>query len=229
MQNDKGAIRKLLQETLPFWSKLDQNESDIILNNTYGQIYSKNEEIRTPDTTCLGGFVVLSGVVRIYIMSEEGRKVTIMRLHAGETCFLGAGCVLHSIAFDVFMEAEDDTKCLIISPSALKRVFETNLEVENFVLNSLIQRFSDVMWTMQQILFMSMDRRLAIFLYEEAARTKSTKIALTQEQIAEAVGSAREVVSRMLRYFSSEGITKNYRGGIEILDMTRLKKLALQG
>ncbi len=80
---------------------------------------------------------------------------------------------------------------------------------------------------MQQILFMSMDKRLAIFLSDESARLGSDTIKLTHGQIALYMGSAREVVSRMLKYFSSEGIVEVSRGGIKILDKKRLRKLTV--
>lgn len=83
------------------------------------------------------------------------------------------------------------------------------------------------MWVMQQILFMSMDRRLAIFLSDESARTGSETISLTHGQIARYMGSAREVVSRVLKYFAGEGIVEVSRGGIKIIDKKRLRKLTL--
>ena len=79
---------------------------------------------------------------------------------------------------------------------------------------------------MQQILFMSMDKRLAIFLLDELAKTGSDTVKLTHEQIAKYIGSAREVVSRMLKYFSSEGlITSSRSEGIKIVDKKRLRAL----
>jgi CRP/FNR family transcriptional regulator len=78
------------------------------------------------------------------------------------------------------------------------------------------------MWAMQQILFMSMDKRMAIFLWDEMSRTKNDTLKITHEQAARYVGSAREVVTRMLKYFSTEGIVEVSRGGIRILDKAKL-------
>ena len=100
-------------------------------------------------------------------------------------------------------------------------------EAKIFTLESALSRFSDVMWVMQQILFMSFDRRLAIFLLSEAEKEKSSEIKLTHEQIAKYMGSAREVVSRMLKYFSSEGYVELSRGGVKITDYDSLDRLAL--
>ena len=84
------------------------------------------------------------------------------------------------------------------------------------------------MWVMQQILFMSMDKRLAIFLSDESARTGSDIIELTHGQIARYMGTARESVSRMLKYFANEGIVEVSRGGVRILDRKHLRSLAMQ-
>ena len=80
---------------------------------------------------------------------------------------------------------------------------------------------------MQQILFMSFDRRLAVFLIDELSRSTTDSIQLTQDQIAKYMGSAREVVSRMLKYFSAEGIVEVHRGGIKILDKSKLRALTI--
>lgn len=140
-------------------------------------------------------------------------------------CMLSASCVLSAITFDVFVDAEEDSECCVVSGPAFAAVSERNPDIRIFALETAVSRFSDVMWVMQQILFMSMDKRRAIFLSDEAVRTGSDVIALTQGQIARYMGSAREVVSRMLKYFAGEGIVEVSRGGITILDKKRLRQL----
>ena len=81
------------------------------------------------------------------------------------------------------------------------------------------------MWVMQQILFMSMDKRLAVFLLDETAKNGTDTVKLTHEQIAKYMGSAREVVSRMLKYFAAEGLVSVSRGGIRLIDKSRLRDL----
>ena len=99
-------------------------------------------------------------------------------------------------------------------------------EVKIFALELAVERFSNVMWVMQQILFMRMDRRLAIFLCDEAAQTGSDTIRLTNEQIARYIGSAREVVSRVLKYFAADGIAERTKEGVKIIDKQKLRRLA---
>ena len=139
---------------------------------------------------------------------------------------LSASCVLESVSFDIFVDAEEDCECYVIDGSAYSAVSERNANIKIFTLETALSRFSDVMWVMQQILFFSVDRRLAIFLLDEMARTKSDTVPYTHEQIAKYIGSAREVVSRMLKYFSAEGIVSLSRGGVKVLSRSRLCDIA---
>ena len=81
------------------------------------------------------------------------------------------------------------------------------------------------MWTLQQVLFMRADRRLARLLYEEMERLQTDEIKLTHEQIAKYMGSAREVVSRLLKYFADENIVELSRGTVKILDKVKLENM----
>ena len=159
------------------------------------------------------------------MLSEEGKEITLYRLDQGDVCVLSASCVLSAITFEVQMEAVTESEIVQISAGAYSEVVDQNIYAEAFTYKQATERFSDVMWTMQQILFMSFDKRLAIFLLDESGKTGSDTIRMTHEQIAKYTGSAREVVSRMLKYFSSEGLVKLSRGGVSILDKKGLKQL----
>lgn len=217
-------FESVYEEMFPFWEKISDTEKDYICKNSYTLTYPKGKNIHNGEE-CSGVILVRSGCLRLYMMSEEGKDITLYRLYRGDLCMLSASCVLEAVTFDVFVDAEEDSQCCVISGPAFAAVSERNPDVRIFALETAVSRFSDVMWVMQQILFMSMDRRLAIFLSDESARTGSDTIALTHGQIARYIGSAREVVSRMLKYFASEGIVEVSRGGVTILDRKRLCKL----
>ncbi len=222
----RAMFEPVFSEAFPFWNSITDEERKYICENSVALSYPKGTTIHD-GTECSGVFFVRSGSLRVYIMSEDGKTVTLYRLHAGDMCMLAASCVLQAVTFDVFVDAEENSECYIVSGPAFARVSENNPDIKIFALETAISRFSDVMWVMQQILFMSMDKRLAIFLWDEAARTGSDTITLTHEQIAKYIVSAREVVSRILKYFSSEGIVEVSRKGIKILDKKRLKELTL--
>ena len=151
---------------------------------------------------------VLSGEIRTYLLSEEGREVTLFRLYPGELCVLSASCVISQITFDTQMTAGMDTEVLIIPANVIAALKEQNLHVRCFLYELATKRFSDVMWAMQQIMFKGLDRRLAEFLLAEAERTGSDTIRMTHEQIAQHISSAREAVARMLKSFSEDGLVE---------------------
>lgn len=214
----------IYKEIFPFWGKISGTDRDYICQNSYLVTYPKGKNIHD-GSECSGVILVRSGGLRLSMMSDEGKDITLYRLHKGDLCMLSASCVLSAITFDVFVDAEEDSECCVISGPAFAAVSERNPDIRIFALETAVSRFSDVMWVMQQILFMSMDKRLAIFLLDESARTNSDLILLTHEQIARYIGSAREVVSRMLKYFSNEGIVEVSRKGIKILNRKHLRQL----
>ncbi|MCI8549332.1 MAG: Crp/Fnr family transcriptional regulator [Lachnospiraceae bacterium] len=217
-------FESVYKEMFPFWDSIPDTDKAYICQNSYVITYPKGKNIHD-GSECSGVIFVRSGSLRLYILSDEGKDITLYRLHKGDMCMLSASCVLDAITFDVLIDVEEDSECYIIGGSAFAAVAKRNPDVKIFALETAVGRFSDVMWVLQQILFMSMDKRLAIFLSDESARTNSDIIPLTHGQIARYMGSAREVVSRMLKYFAGEGIVEVSRKGIKILDKKRLRKL----
>ena len=222
----RTMFESIFKESFPFWNTIPESEKEYICAQSSAVTFPKGRTVHD-STECSGVFLIRSGCLRVYILSEDGKDITLYRLHAGAMCMLSASCVLQSVTFDVFIDAEENSECCVISGPAFAAVAERNPAIKIFSLETAVSRFSDVMWVMQQILFMSMDKRLAIFLSDEAARLASDTIELTHEQIAKYMGSAREVVSRMLKYFANEGIVEVSRGGVRILDKKRLRALTL--
>lgn len=216
---------KYIRSHLDFWDKLNASEINQLESNITKVSYKKGVNIRSADSECIGVLLIKSGGFRVYILSEDGREITLYRLSPGDTCILSASCILNSITFDVHIDAEADTDAYLINIGAFSKLCKQNVYVENFAYRNTIERFSDVMWAMEQILFMSFDKRLAIFLLDEINKTNSTELHITQEQIAKYIGSAREVVSRMLKVFQSQGILEQSRGSIHVLDKNKLREL----
>lgn len=212
------------REAFPFWDGLSKADQDTLCSHSSSVRYTKGSTVHDGDG-CTGVILVKSGCLRLYMLSEGGKEVTLYRLHPGDMCMLSASCVIQSITFDVVVTAEEDSECFLIAGGAFASVSDKNPDVKIFALETAVSRFSDVMWLMQQILFMSIDKRLAIFLLDESASTGSDTIALTHEQIAKYMGSAREVVSRMLKYFAGEGMVEVSRKGVTIRDKQKLRRL----
>ena len=223
MQNEE--LISLFKENFPFWDELSQIEKETFVNSSQYISFRKGTNIHNGNE-CTGIILIRTGSLRLYILSDEGKEITLYRLFPGEMCMLSASCVLNNITFDVFVDAEENSECIVVGGCAYAALSERCDAAKIFALETALSRFSDVMWVMQQILFMSMDKRLAIFLLDEISKTGGDTVHLTHEQIAKYMGSAREVVTRMLKYFSSEGIVELSRGGITVKDVKRLRGLA---
>lgn len=217
--------REFLIAHVLFWEHLTEAEKERLLNSTSAVCYKKGTLVHGGNEDCIGILLVRTGQFRTYLMSEDGREITLYRLFKGDVCILSASCVLEAITFDVYIDAEEDTEALLIDAAAFRDLARQNIYVQNFGYQITTSNFSDVMWAMQQILFMGADKRLAIFLIDESSKNETDTISMTHEQIARLMGSAREVVSRMLKYFETEGMVKLSRGSVTITDRKKLRKL----
>jgi len=216
---------QFLTQKFDFISRLSPEEQDETFANTSQITYHKGQNIHSAENDCIGVLLVKTGELRTYILSESGKEVTLYRLYPGDVCILSASCLMHNITFDVFIDAEVDSEILLLSAGVFAKLQEKNIYVENFALSVMVDKFSDVMWAMEQILFKSFDSRLATFLLDESAKRGSDRIDLTHEQIAKYMASAREVVSRMIKYFEKEKLVTLHRGGMTIIDKAGLRKL----
>ena len=210
---------------LPIWDKLTEEQQQRISNVVEFRKISAGTRIHDSSADCLGLIMVRSGQLRAYILSEDGREITISRLFEYDVSLLSASCVMPDMQFTVMIEAEKDSEFWSIPACLFKNLVDESLAVSNFSRNLLSSNFSELMWLMEQIMWKSIDKRLANFLLEEAQLEESNQPKITHEKIANHMGTAREVVTRMLRYFQSEGMVNLTRGAVEIVDKKRLQKL----
>ena len=213
-------------EYLPFWNKLTVEQQQRIENVIEFRQIKKDTHIHDSSADCLGLVVVRSGQLRAYILSEDGREITISRMTQYDVSLLSASCVMPDMQFNVMIEAEKDSEFWSIPACLFKNLVDESLAVSNYSRNLLSGNFSELMWLMEQIMWKSFDKRLAAFLLEEIQLEESDILRMTHEKIANHMGTAREVVTRMLRYFQNEGMVQLTRGTIEITDREKLENLA---
>lgn len=210
---------------IKFFKDLTQDEKNLLRSGTFEKSFTKGALVHNSSEPCTGVVVVRKGKLRIYMLSESGKEITLYYLEEGEMCVLSASCVLATISFEVHIEAEKDCEILQISASVFNQIIKSNIKVENYALRLATVRFSDVMWAMQQILFFSMDKRLAMYLYEATLNAKSDIICVTHEEIAKSLGSAREVITRLLNQFALDGLVELTRGKITVIERSKLSSM----
>ena len=210
---------------LPIWDRLTAQQQERIAGVIEFRKVKKGARIHDSSAECLGLVLVKSGQLRAYILSEDGREITISRLFEYDVSLLSASCVMPDMQFNVMIEAEKDTEFWSLPACMFKNMVDESLAVSNYASSLLSSNFSELMWLMEQIMWKSFDKRLAAFLLEESRLEGSNILKTTHERIAGHMGTAREVVTRMLRYFQSEGMVKLTRGAIEIVDQDKLEAL----
>ncbi len=209
----------------PIWNKLNADQQNRILSVTDFQKVKNGTVLHDGSPDCLGMLVVRSGQLRAYMLSEEGREITICRFFEMDICLFSASCVMPNMQFDIFIEAEKDTEFWVVPACLFQNLMDESIVIANYARNLITGHFSELMWLMEQIMWKSFDKRLAAFLLEEATLEDTNSLKITHEKIANHMGTAREVVTRMLRYFQSEGMVKLTRGSVDIADAAKLRKL----
>lgn len=222
----KGARFIQLKDLLPIWDQLTASQRRMLTDSAVRHSAPKGTLLHNGSADCVGLFVVLDGVLRVFAQSEGGKEITLYRLLERDICLFSAACILSSVQFDMQVQAETDAHFLVIPAPVYKALMHESLPAANFTNQLMASRFTEVMWLLDQILSKSFDARLAAFLLEEAGLRQSTELLLTHEQIAGHLGTAREVVSRMLKYFESEGAVELFRGGLRLKDAGRLEDWA---
>ena len=214
-----------LQALFPVWDKLSDTQQNRILGSLTCRDIQKGTVIHNGGMDCTGLLLVKTGQLRAYILSDEGREITLYRLFDRDICLFSASCMLRSVQFDITIEAEKDTSLWIVPPEVYREIMEESAPAANYTNELMAARFSEVMWRMEQVMWKSMDKRIAAFLLEEAAIEGTARLSLTHETIARHLGTHREVVTRMLRYFQEEGLVKLSRGAVELQDERELERL----
>ena len=212
-----------LKHCLPVWEDLTFEQQQRLSDTVARRQIPRGTAIHRGSLDCTGLLVVEAGQLRAYILSEEGREITIYRLLEGDVCLFSASCMMRDIQFDVSIEAEKDTWVWVIPPDVYQELMEVSAPVANYTNALMSGRFSEVMWLMEQIMWKSLDKRISSFLLEESAIENSDRLKITHETIAGHLGTHREVVTRMLHYFQNEGMIALSRGTVEIINRKKLE------
>ena len=214
------------QDAFPIWDRLQPDQQERIGNALIFRSAEKGTTLHSGDTDCTGLLLVKSGQLRAYMLSEEGREITLYRLFDRDLCLFSASCMMRSIQFEVTIQAEKDTELWIIPAEVYKGIMEESAPVSNYTNELMASRFSEAMWLMEQIMWKRLDQRVAAFLLQESAIEGSCELKITHETIANHLGTHREVITRMLRYLQSESAVRLRRGSVELTDVKKLREIA---
>lgn len=214
-----------LSASLPVLNNLKAADRHSVVATGSKSSFKQGDIIMNRERECNGLVVVKSGQLRAFVELENGKEITLYRLLSRDICILTASCVLKNITFEVTLEVEKDSEVCFIPALTWKKLAEENAAVKEFSADLIAERFSEVMWVMEQMVSKNMGQRIAAFLLEQSVLEDSQTLSMTHDTIAKNIGTAREVVSRSLKYLENDGLLKLSRGQIELTDMKRLREM----
>ena len=215
-----------IADLLPFWQTLSEADRMLLQKHAQSAFVTAGAVFRETAGEAPGVMAVKSGRLRVYILSSNGRELTLYRLQAGEICILPASCLLPDLPFEVMVEAERETALWILPSSILRDLAGRCLPVASWSSRLLADRLATVTACISQLLWKNLDSRLAAFLLEESRMEQSPMLRLTHERLAGHLGTAREVVTRILHQLQRDGLIRLTRGSVELLDPEGLRRLA---
>ena len=158
----------------PFWDKLSDEQKSYLSERIRIKTFKSGERIHDA-SDCLGFLVVVSGRLRAYAISEEGKELTLYRLLEYDACLFSASCAINSLNFDVMVYAETDAEAVYIPSDVYKRLLNESLVVANYTNELMASRLSDIMQVMDQIVNKRMDSRIANFFWRRAFWRKALR------------------------------------------------------
>ena len=218
-------MNEWIGQVLPFWKDLTETEKQMLLTHTALEEYEKGVLLHIDGGDCAGVQIVKEGQVRVYITSPSGGEITLYRLGEGDVSILSASCMIKGMDISLDMMMESDTVLYTIPKEIYKKLNDTNTAVKDYTMEMVSERFSDVMWLFNQYVFSNAASRLAGAILEHMALAGGEKFSITHDVLARDMGTAREVVTRLLKQFQTEGYVRLSRGYIEVLDAKALKKI----
>ncbi|MDD2208412.1 MAG: Crp/Fnr family transcriptional regulator [Bacilli bacterium] len=213
-------IEKILKDSFRMWNELTNTEKKTLIQSSFLTKHKKGNIIHEGTQNCLGLIVVIKGSLRAFLASDNGKEITLYKLYENDICLFTASCVMKDINFDINLECLDDTDILVIPVNKYKEILENSKLISNYISTILSSRFSEVMWILEQFVFYSLDKRVATYLLENE---ENNVLNVTHEKIASELGSAREVISRMLKYFEKENIISLGRNKITVINFEKLE------
>lgn len=224
---DSISYESKLLIQFPFLKEIDEHSLNKFLETVKIMNYPPKTIILDEGDSCTNMVLILSGVIRVYKISPEGKEITLYRLQNGETCVLSISCIMGETNYPAIAEVEENAVLAIIPAHLYNELFLKEPAIQHFIFNTISLRLQEVLLLIDEVVFKSMDRRLASYLLERAEEDCcKNEIQITHEKIAIELGTAREVISRLLKDFENKSIVSLSRGKIVVKNKNILKKIA---
>ena len=217
--------RKIFEKVFPFWPELTGEQQEEIIKSATANTCEKKTRLHFGGGECAGVQIVAAGRARVFITSPGGGDITLFRLLDGDVSILSAACMLNGMDIELDMEMETDCEIYTIPKKVYRKLYDESGAVKDYTMEMISEKFSDIMWLFNQFVFSNVASRIAGALLEHRAIEGGDELRLTHEDIAKDAGTAREVVTRILKQFQADGLVKLTRGRVTVIDAGKLGKI----
>jgi len=214
-----------IDDLFPVLKQMPETARQTIFSTGHMVVLPDEQMLMKQNQECQFIPMVISGKLRIYKLSPNGREMTLYRVGPGETCLISIACQIKGEDFPAMAQVEGITQLFMVPSIVCHNVLAKNLAWKDFIIAALYGHLTEVMDTLETVAFDRTDHRLILWLLEKT-NEKTETIACTHEEIAVELGTAREVISRLLGDLKNKGIVTLERGRINITDPAQLKHLA---
>ncbi len=223
MANDPATIQEVTR-LFPVLAHLPDAVKEVVFH--HGRVVERpaGDMLMRQNNQCMFMPLVLTGSLRVYKVSSSGREISLYRTGPGETCLISVACHLRGEPFPANVEVEDDVRMFQIPTAVYLSELAPRPEWKDFIISTLYDRLLESLQVIEEVAFSRVDHRLAQWLLDQS-RGKASSVYATHEGIATELGSAREVISRILGQFRDAGAVRLSRGRIRVEDPEFLKTM----
>lgn len=219
--NDERAIGRRLLDQYPVLRELERADLALVLANGQLREVPSGTVMFDVAQPCTGFPFVLAGVIGVGKVSETGREIQLYRVGAGDSCILSSTCLLGSIDYDAHGVALTDSTVFVLPRPVFERLLAGSAVFRRYVFRLFAERIADLMQTVEAVAFKRLDQRLATLLLQRGPEVRAT-----HQQLADELGSVREIVSRIVGGFADRGLVKTGREQITVLDEPGLRRVS---
>ncbi len=220
-------ITKEMFKGLLFAEALGKEEIKRVQEHAFQVDYSAGRMLVENGALCQNVYWVMDGLIRIFRMTDDGKEITYYRVGKGEACLFTMSCILDHEPFEAIAQIEKDARLLALPGYIFEDLMQGNARFRQFIFKKLLSTIGDLMMLTEEVTFHSINKRLANFLLVEKDKQRKEALTITHESIGHELGTAREVISRMLKEFEKKGWVSLSRGKITLVDIEALREIGL--
>lgn len=213
-------------KSLIFLEDLTSEEKELLFSSAFEITYNPDKILVEDGSICQNIYFVIDGLIRIYKLTPDGRELTLYRIGPGEMCLFTMGCIMEQEAFKAIAKIEKKTRLLAVPGDVFKSIMTQNITFQNFMFKKVLTALTELMVLIEEVTFHSINKRVASFLLHESSLHNSKHLKTTHEAMAQELGTAREVISRMLKEFEKNDLVSLSRGKITLINEKKLKVIA---